>query len=418
MLSPASIGAPVTLAVYACTLTAMRRSALAILAFLFVAELTLYAILPIVPLYVDALGLSKLQAGAVLSAAPFAVVVSSIPCGLLSDRLGARRATLMASVIMVCSSLLQAFAGTFEAVLVARLLFGLGSAVAWTAAVSWVSDVSTDESRASTVGATVTAAGAGSLAGPVLAGFTAQHFSIEAAFLVVAGLTALVTVGLLLVDEGIPHEIEATSLRTVADVVMHSRLILSALVMMFVAGFVDGVVNLLAPLELSADGLSPGPIGLVFSVAAAIFIAASAAVSRRGRWASSPRAAGAACLVQAVTMVPVLISVAAAPVIFLVLARAPASAVVYTIAMPVAIIAGRRHGIGTATVAGVVGMFWGFASMISSPIAGLIADATGDAVAYGLSAAFLAVAGLWLLRAAPQPTPEADPVGYAVQLGE
>jgi predicted MFS family arabinose efflux permease len=392
----------------------MRRSALAILGFLFVVELTLFAILPIVPLYVDSLGLSKLQAGAVLSAAPFAVVIASIPFGMVSDRIGSRRVTLAAAVITVGSSLLQAFAGSFEAVLLARLLFGLGSAVAWTSALSWLSDVSTEESRASTVGATVTAAGAGSLVGPALAGFTAQHFSVETAFLVIAGLTAVATVGLMLVEEGIPHAIDATSLRTMAAVVVHSRLILGALLMMFVAGFVDGVVNLLAPLELSADGLSSGPIGLVFSVAAAIFIGVSAAVSRRGGWASSPRAAGAACLIQAVTLVPVLISVAAAPVIFMVLARGPASAVVYTVAMPVAIIAARRHGVGTATVAGVVGTFWGFASMIGSPIAGLIADATGDAAAYGLSAVLLAVAGVWLLRAVPQPTAEPDPVGYAV----
>ena len=114
-------------------------------------------------------------------------------------------------------------------------------------------------------------------------------------------------------------------------------------------------------------------------------------------------------MIEAVTLVPLLVSLTSVSVIAVVFARAPTNAIAFTVAMPIAVIAARRHGIGTATVAGVVGMTWGFASMISSPIAGLIADVAGDAAAYGLSAAMLAAAGLWLLRELPEPAPEPEP---------
>ena len=304
----------------------------------------------------------------------------------------------------------QAFADSFATIMAARIVYGLGSAVVWTSALAWLSDVSSEETRSTMVGSTVAAAGLGSLIGPAFTGYIAQHFSIEAAYLCIGAVVALVTAGLFFVPAGIPHQVEQASLRSIIGVVGRSRLIVGALLMMFVAGFVDGIVNLLAPLELTANGLTSGETGLVFSIAAAVFIFFSAFVSRHGGWASSPRFAGLACIVQAATLIPVLFSLSSAAVIFVVLARGPASAVVYTVAMPVAVIAARHHGVGTATVAGVVGMFWGFASMIGSPVAGVIADAASDAAAYGVGAVMLLAAGVWLLRTVPETELEPEPV--------
>ena len=106
---------------------------------------------------------------------------------------------------------------------------------------------------------------------------------------------------------------------------------------------------------------------------------------------------------------PVMFSLASASVILMVLARGPASAVVYTVALPIAVIAARHYGLGTATISGVTMMSWGVASVLGSPVAGLIADTLGDATAYGLSAALLVGVGVWLLWAVPDPQSDPEP---------
>ncbi len=371
-------------------------------------EFILFAIIPIIPLYSDQLDLSKVQAGALLSASALAVTVSAIPAGVLADRVGARRVTIAAAFLLTISAVLQAVAGSFETVMAARMLFGVASAFVWTAGLSWLSDLSTEKSRAAALGFTVAVAGMGNLAGPVLVGYVAERSSIETAFLGYSVFAGLVAVWLCFIPAGIPHAVDTVSLRRTVRVMTRSRVITGAVLMMLVVGFVDGVVNLLAPLELAADGFSSGPIGLVFSVAAAIFIVVSTAVSRGG-WAASSRAAGWACLGQAVTLVPVMFSLTSAAVVLMVLARGPASAVVYTVALPIAVIAARQYGLGTATITGVTMMSWGVASVIGSPVAGLIADTLGDATAYGLSAALLAGVGVWLLWAVPDPQSDPEP---------
>ena len=239
-------------------------------------EFILFAIIPIIPLYSDQLDLSKVQAGALLSASALAVTVSAIPAGVLADRVGARRVTIAAAFLLAISAVLQALAGSFETVMAARMLFGLASAFVWTAGLSWLSDLSTEKARAATVGFTVAVAGMGNLAGPVLVGYVAERFSIETAFLSYSVLAFVVALWLCFVPAGIPHAIETVSLRRTVGVMTRSRIITGAVLMMLVVGFVDGVVNLLAPLEVAADGFTPGPIGLVFSIAAAIFIVVSA----------------------------------------------------------------------------------------------------------------------------------------------
>src|SRR5256885_14926799 len=63
-------------------------------ALIFVDETALISLVPLVPSYKEALGLSGLEAGVLLSAASIAIVAGSIPGGLAGDRLGSRRGAL------------------------------------------------------------------------------------------------------------------------------------------------------------------------------------------------------------------------------------------------------------------------------------------------------------------------------------
>ena len=99
-----------------------------------------FALIPVMPVYAHRLGLSGFQQGMVLGATGLAALAVSLPAGTLSDRFGARRLTLAAGLLMAAAMLAQALAGSFPALLAARLAFGAGYAMVWTAGLCWLAD--------------------------------------------------------------------------------------------------------------------------------------------------------------------------------------------------------------------------------------------------------------------------------------
>jgi predicted MFS family arabinose efflux permease len=385
----------------------MRRLIVAIYVLIFVDEVALLCVVPLVPVYTDRLGLSKFEAGAYLSAASLAIVAASIPAGLLADRLGARRVTLVAVVLLAVSNVMQAYATNLSELLAGRIVFGVASATVWTATVTWLSDTSSDRRRTSVIGAVVAVAGMGGMVGPAFAGAVAQHVSVRAVFLTVAVASAAMLVVLLALPAGgqapHPHQPVAAVWRAARG----EALIVAGIVIMVLGGLSDGVVNLLGSLELTADGLSTSATGFVFSAAAAVFIAISALVSRIGGRAVSVRSAGLAALLQAVALTPVFVSLASAPVAGMVLVRSAAVAWPYTIGLPLGALGARRRGVGTATVNGFLGLAWGGANFVGAPLAGFTAGVAGDRAAYGLLLACCLGAGVWLMRRRPDVEPAA-----------
>src|SRR5258708_36721159 len=122
-----------------------------------------FAVVPVLPVYAHRFGLSGLQQGLVLGATGLAALAVSLPAGALPDRFGARRLTLWAGLLMAIATLIQALAGSFVILLLARLLFGAGYAVVWTAGLAWMAEGSPDGQGLSGSGAS---RGLGGGAGP------------------------------------------------------------------------------------------------------------------------------------------------------------------------------------------------------------------------------------------------------------
>jgi MFS family permease len=99
-----------------------------------------FALVPVMPVYAHRFGLSGFQQGMVLGATGLATLAVSVPAGTLSDRFGARRITLAAALLMAFATVAQALAGGFPSLLAARLVFGAGYGVVWTAGLCWLAD--------------------------------------------------------------------------------------------------------------------------------------------------------------------------------------------------------------------------------------------------------------------------------------
>jgi MFS family permease len=146
------------------------------------------------PVYARRLGLSGFEQGMVLGATGLATLVVSVPAGTLSDRFGARRITLAAGLLMALATAAQALAGGFPALLAARLAFGAGYGMVWTAGLCWLAGAMAGGPPA--LGGSVASAGVGGVAGPAVSGALAQSLGLAVPLLVTAAGFALITAGL------------------------------------------------------------------------------------------------------------------------------------------------------------------------------------------------------------------------------
>ena len=136
--------------------------------------------------------------------------------------------------------------------------------------------------RSAALGTVITVAGVGGMAGPSSAATSAEHVGRGAPWAVVSAATVLVVIALAVSNPGRSVAHEHLPLRHITGKRRSEPLLVGAVAIMLLGGVGDGVVNLIAPLQLSDNGLSEGRIGLWFSVGAALFIVASAATTRMG----------------------------------------------------------------------------------------------------------------------------------------
>jgi len=379
-----------------------RPVVLLLFASLFVGEAMWNAIIPLIPAYAHRFSLSPVQAGLLLASASVSILIVSAPAGIVADRLGTRRVTLVGMAVLAVSLAGQGLAGAFWELLAARTLFGVGFGALWTAGVAWIGETS-GEHETTAISYTVTTAGMGAVAGPAFAGVLVERIGLAAPFTIAAGLTVALAAGLALEGSGSgrPSVHERPSARAALTGAGRERRVAISLVLMGLGDLLGGVVNLLAPLQLHANGVSTSAIGAVFAVSSILFIAASAAVARTGERAARPGVGAAATVVVAGALVIVLVSTSTAAIVAFLLARGAVSAVIYTITFPLGVIGGRAAGIGVGTVAALLNIVWAGSALVAPVAAGALAQTVGARAAYGVLAAVCLAVAAWIVAARP-----------------
>jgi MFS family permease len=235
----------------------------------------------LMPVYAHRFGLSGFQQGMVLGATGFACLAVSVPAGTLSDRFGARRITLAAGLLMAAATLAQAVAGGFPALLAARLAFGTGYGIVWTAGLCWLAGVADGPGA---LGGSVASAGVGGVAGPAAAGALTEHLGLAVPLLATAAGFAAITTALagLRVAPGPAAPRPAAAGRRAAA---RDRGIIGAgaAAAVVTAGVSTGACALLVPAQLHVAGASAAQIGLGFAAAGILFAAGSALTAAVGR---------------------------------------------------------------------------------------------------------------------------------------
>lgn len=244
----------------------MRRLLLLASACVFFDVAFFAAIAPLLPGYVDDLGLTKAEAGILSASYAAGTLIASLPAGLVASRVGPRRTVIAGLLILGFASLAFGFANHILLLDSARFIQGVAGALIWSGAMSWLILAAPDDRRGSVIGTALGTAVAGALLGPAV-GAAAGAIGTKLVF----GSVLLITTVLAYLASRLPEAgtPERQSLREIATA-MRSRPLLNATVFVAVPSVLFGAIEVLVPLRIDALGGSHGLIAAGFIAGAAL----------------------------------------------------------------------------------------------------------------------------------------------------
>lgn len=371
--------------------------AVPVYALVFAAGMVQTALAPLGPVYAAELHLTRVQVGALFAAASVAMLVVTLPIGVVTDRLGARRLTVAAALLVGLSALGQGLAHDFWLLLGSRALFGVAFGAVWTAGLAFLAEGGATE-RSSTLGATIPITGAAGAIGPAFAGVAAAHFGLAVPFVAIAAVAGAAAVALVLAPAPLaPERVEHLDLGRMLRAARDNRLVLGAAAMMTAAGFSSSLAYVLVPLRLRSNGVSVAAIGTILGGAAVLYIAAGIVTARLGGRAATPRIAGASVLALGLALVLPAASSATLVLVAFLFARSACNAVTSTIAYPLASAGAAATGLGAGAAIGFVNAAWAMSTVVAPLAGGAVAQAAGDRLAFALLVPITLAVGAWLV---------------------
>jgi MFS transporter, DHA1 family, solute carrier family 18 (vesicular amine transporter), member 1/2 len=150
---------------------------------------------PVLPDMSRRLGASPTVIGFLFASFGVTVVLTAVPMGAMSDRIGRRLPLLAGAIALSVASVLFAFATTLPSLFIARLVQGAADAVTWVVGFALVADLYDADERGRVMGLVMSGTTVGFLLGPSLGGWLYESGGTQVPYLVVAGLSALCAVG-------------------------------------------------------------------------------------------------------------------------------------------------------------------------------------------------------------------------------
>jgi len=244
----------------------MRRLLLLASAVIFLDVAFFAAIAPLLPEYVDDLGLSKAQAGILSAAYAAGTLAAALPAGLVTSRIGPRRTVIYGLLMLGVSSVAFGLVEEIFLLDAARFSQGIAGALIWTGALTWLIAASPDANRGSVIGTALGTAVAGALLGPAL-GALAGSIGTGPVFCSVMVVTLALAYGAWqLPDVGVSAQQTLGEIRTA----ILSRPVLDATAFVAVPSVMFGAIEVLVPLRIDALGGGHGVIAAGFIAGAGL----------------------------------------------------------------------------------------------------------------------------------------------------
>jgi len=250
-------------------------------------------IFPILPNLGEVLGISAVMVGLILSANRFTRLVANAPAGALVDRIGTRKPFIAGLVIeagatvLYVVAILSAFPEAWF--IVARVLWGIGSALVFATAYTITADVSEADSRGTSMGLVRAGITFGFPAGLVLGGVVSDIWGNVEAFVLAAAFAALASVVAYLIVPETHVEDEQTNVKPwdvdLSRPALSIGLVNFGLYFAYIGILFSTLVLLLGDRAVTMVGLNEqGSSGLLMAVtvlSGAVFTLAGGALSDR-----------------------------------------------------------------------------------------------------------------------------------------
>jgi MFS family permease len=372
----------------------VRRLLLLASAVVFVDTVFYAAITPLLPTYVDRLGISKTAAGVLSAAYPAGTFLGALPGGWLAARAGVRPTTLVGLALMGVTSVVFAFGESIVVLDTARFVQGVAGAMTWAGALGWLIGEAPRERRGELIGSAMGVAIVGSLFGPVL-GALAAELGPEAVF----SSVGVVAVGLMVWALRTPARLPSPPPRIGALIeTVQDRTVQLGIWLMIIPGLMFGTLNVLGALRLDALGAGTAAIAACYLAASALEAVvapvAGRVSDRRGRRAPAIVGLASAAVVMALLPWPD----SAWQLGVLIVLAAPAIGILWSPAIAVMSDGAERHGIEQAIAFAFVNVAWALGQTAGAAGSARLADATSDRVPFLLLAGIGALTALALRR--------------------
>jgi MFS family permease len=351
---------------------------------LFVDAMLFVALTPLIPTYADEFGLSKGQAGLIVSAFGAGAVLGGVPAGFLAARIGPKATVVSGLLVLVVASVAFAFAGDPWSLAAARIVQGAASVATWAGGLAWLTVVAPRERRGAVLGTAFGAAIAGAIVGPMLGG-VADVVGSRTAFGSVAVFAAAAAYWASTHAAPLPEERRAGALRRA----FRDPAYLAGMWLNFLTEFLFATVVLLVPLALDDAGFSALEIGTVFFAAGLIEVVLNPMIGRASDRFGRVLPLRAALVTGVFVSLGFAIADTPGGIIALVCASAFGFGGIYAPAM--ALVADRAEAVGLPQGLGfgLMNSFWASGLLVAPPVAGALAERFGDHVPYLLGAVLL-----------------------------
>jgi DHA1 family multidrug resistance protein-like MFS transporter len=249
-----------------------NRRSLAVLSFAMVVVMLGFGmVMPIFPFYIEALGVGGRELGILAAIASMVEFVFAPIWGAVSDRMGRKPVLLIGLSGYFVSTFLMGLVDKYYLLLLVRAISGLLSSATLSSSMAYVSDVTTEDDRASGLGVLGSAMGLGVIIGPGFGGLLGTE-SLSLPFFVSSGLTLVAAVFVyLLVPESLKDASSEPGIRLQSPLKgLRGALTGSFGVLFFLAFLLSfGLTNFEAIFGLYASakfGYGPDRVGVILMV--------------------------------------------------------------------------------------------------------------------------------------------------------